>query len=284
MFLRRQSSSFLSSNSSRSDRRRRNNNSKTSESAAAAVVQGTQATAQAHLTLNQQHFAYPLAGFVTPVEYSLIYAMIAEPNIYPPHAIRRVIDEQDFSEFLLVNSNNNNNGGKNSPSTTTPEPTCSYAQLSALLSLAMQKWPPPPLSNDDSATTTAAANDTKSVPHMLSQALLRTVVRYATEHDLDRQAEITEFLTPAVQRTQQRLGKALQVKFLVPYLAGAALSVATGNPLPLYLCYTGGMVSYLRDQSVTAEKEHAIHLHQTASRTACVETASLLNEMPDEWS
>ena len=139
----------------------------------------------------------------------------------------------------------------------------------------MQKWPTP-LDDDP------AVQDTENVPHSLCQALLRTVVKYANQHDLDRQAEIAEFLQPAVERTRQRLGRAIHVKFILPYFAGAALSVATGNPLPLYLAYTGGMVSYLKDDAVTKEKEHALQAYRQSQRTANVETASLMDEMYEE--
>ena len=108
------------------------------------------------------------------------------------------------------------------------------------------------------------------------------LIKYANQHDLDRQAEITEFLQPAVERTRQRLGRAIHVKFLLPYFAGAALSVATGNPLPLYLAYTGGMVSYLKDDAVTKEKEHALKIHKQSQRAANVETASLMDEMEQD--
>ena len=259
--FRRQSSSSLS-NSSRGSRRRNK---------AVVVVQGTQATAQKHLESNQRLFKYPQEGFVSPIEYSLIYAMVNEPSIYPPDAIRQTINEQDFGEFLAVDESKT----LSSSSSSIHEQRCSYAQLSALLSLAMQKWPTP-LDDDP------AVQEEQNVPHVLCQALLRTVIQYANKHDLDRQAEIAEFLEPAVERTRQRLGRAIHLKFVLPYFAGAALSIATGNPLPLYLAYTGGMVSYLKDNAVAKEKEHALKVHRQSQRAANVETTSLMNEMEDD--
>lgn len=239
------------------------------------VVQGTQATAQKHRESNRKHFNYPEEGFVSPIEHSLVYAMVNEPSVYPPDAIRRAIDDQDFSEFLTVNDNVQDSSRSIASSLSINEERCSYAQLTALMSLSMQKWPAP-LDDDP------AVQDIQNVPHVLCQALLRTVVQYANKHDLDRQAEITEFLQPAVDRTRQRLGRAIHVKFILPYFAGAALSIATGNPLPLYLAYTGGMVSYLKDDAVTKEKEHALQVHKQSQRASNVETASLMDEMEQD--
>uniref|UniRef100_A0A7S3L8D8 Uncharacterized protein n=1 Tax=Amphora coffeiformis TaxID=265554 RepID=A0A7S3L8D8_9STRA len=253
--FRRQSSSNLSS-SSRGSRRR----------SAKQVVQGTQAAAEAHLESNKKYFQYPDVGFVSHIEHSLIYAMINEPSIYPSEVIRRAIEDQDFGEFLVAN---------NASSSQFPEKVCSYAQLSALLSLAMQKWPLPSPGDENKEQHVT----TNSVPQTLSQALLRTVVQYATEHGLDREHEIAEFLNPAVERTKQRLGRAIHMKFFLPYFAGAALSIATGNPLPLYLAYTGGMVSYLKDDAVAKEKEHVLKVHKVANRASNVETTSLMDEM-----
>ena len=221
--FRRQSSSSLNLSSRGS---RRSSWSRNSSSRDTGVVQGTQATAQKQLESNQKQFKYPEEGFVSPIEYSLIYAMVNEPSIYPADAIRQAIDEQDFGEFLVVNEKADNSSRSSLSSTN--EQRCSYAQLTALMSLSMQKWPTP--IDDD-----PVVQDSENVPHVLCQALLRTVVKYANQHDLDRQAEIAEFLQPAVERTRQRLGRAIHVKFILPYFAGAALSVATGNPLPLYL-------------------------------------------------
>lgn len=270
--FRRKSSSSLSLSSRGSDRGRSRNMTKQQTTA----VQGTQATAQRHLESNQKYFKYPKEGFVSPIEHSLIYTMVNEPSIYPPDAIQKVIDEQDFAEFLHVNDETANNSSKTTTTFTNNEQRCSYAQLSALLSLAMQKWPPPV---DDSDP---AVQGERNVPQNLCQALLRTVVQYADAHELDRPAEVAEFLDPAVERTRQRLGRAIHMKFVLPYFAGAALSIATGNPLPLYLAYTGGMVSYLKDDAVTKEKEHALRVHKQSQRAANVETASLMDEMEQD--
>ena len=200
--------------------------------------------------------------------------MVNEPSIYPKPAIRQAIEDQDFAEFLVVNELHS---AKSSSINSPEEPPCSYAQLSALMSLAMQKWPTPMDAGEDPAVQ----NTDPTVPQCLCQALLRTVVQYAAAHDLDRQAEIAEFLDPAVTRTRQRLGRALHVKFMLPYAAGAALSIATGNPLPLYLAYTGGMVSYLKDDAVTQEKEHALAVHKQSQRAANVES-SLTQQQENE--
>ena len=238
------------------------------------IVQGTQATAQKHLESNQKHFHYPEEGFVSPIEYSLIYAMVNEPSIYPANAIQEAINQQDFGEFLVVNGNV---CSSKASSLSINEQRCSYAQLTALMSLSMQKWPTPVEDDED-----PAVQDSENVPCVLCQALLRTVVQYANKHDLDRQAEINEFLQPVMERTQQRLGRAIHVKFVLPYFAGAALAIATGNPLPLYLAYFGGAASYLKDDAVTKEKEHAFQVRKQSRRVGNVETASLMDEMEQD--
>ena len=242
--------------------------------------------AESHKKSNAKYFNYPTTGFVSPVEHSLIYAMMKEPTIYPTAVIRQAIEEQDFDEFLFVNETPSSLSSL--PLSETAEPVCSYAQLSALLSLAMQKWPPSdddepqPQKNEEKNDNPAAAADT-SVPQVLCQALLRTVVNYAEQHNLDREHEVSEFLQPAVERTRQRLGRAIHTKFFLPYVAGAALSIATGNPLPLYLAYTGGMWSYLKDDAVTKEKQHALTVHKQSRRASSAETASLMDEMEDDF-
>ena len=117
---------------------------------------------------------------MTPIEHSLLYAMIEHPQNYPESVVRKEIEEEEFDVYLLVNedeatkrrnrwrnddngnqhdgggesdNNNNDNSGSNddannmqssSQTTTTStaeEPRVSYAQLSALLALSAEKNP-----------------------------------------------------------------------------------------------------------------------------------------------
>lgn len=220
---------------------------------------------------NKKYFKYPEEGFVSPIEHSLLYAMIMEPTIYPEDVIRQAIAEQDFGEFLTVKNTRRKSAA--TQSTEDEEDICSYAQLSALLSLAMQKWPP---SKDKQ-------NPQDNVPQFLCQALLRTVVNYAQGHDLDREHEVAEFLNPAVERTKQRLDSAANAKMNLPLYLGLGLSVATGNPLPMYLAYAAGTASFLKDDVVTKEGAHLEKVANQSRRTANVETASLMDEMGDEF-
>ena len=231
------------------------------------AVQGTQQTAQSHMESNRKHFKYPEEGFVTPIEHSLLYAMIMEPTIYPLDVIRQAIHEQDFDEFLIIK-----NTRRKSAAVEGEEEICSYAQLSALLSLAMQKWPP---SKDKE-------NPQDNVPQLLCQALLRTVIHYAQKHDLDREHEIAEFLNPAVERTKQRLDNAANAKMNLPFYLGIGLSLATANPLPMYLAYAAGTASFLKDDVVTKEGVHLEKVANQSRRSANVETASLMDEMEDD--
>jgi hypothetical protein len=67
-----------------------------SKSPNAAVCAGTEAEAKRNQEHNARTFRYPAAGFVTPIEYTLLHAMLAVPTVYP----ESVMFEQDFSEFI----------------------------------------------------------------------------------------------------------------------------------------------------------------------------------------
>ena len=245
--------------------------------------QRTQTQANEALAENARYFSYPPAGFVSPIEHSLLYSMIRESSIYPPEAIRQAIEEQDFTEFLQIRHDHSSNK-KNKDDDPYHESTqfCSYAQLSALLSLAMHKWPPHVEDNNTSSHSTEKqptnTEPESSIPQFLSRRLLRTIVEYATEHDLDRQHEIDEFLQPAIQRTRARMDQAANRKLNAPFYAGVALSIATANPLPMYLAYTAGTMSFLQDDSLK-EGANLQKVAERSQRTANVETASLMDEM-----
>jgi hypothetical protein len=97
-------------------------------------VVGTEAAAKNNLERNQKDFSYPETGFVTQVEYTLLYSMLDAPTIYPENVVKDAIRDEEFDQYLIVNPLRADE----------TEERHSYAQLSALLTLAAQKFPPPP--------------------------------------------------------------------------------------------------------------------------------------------
>ena len=63
---------------------------------------GTEAVALKNIKSNASTFSYPENGFSNPVEHSLLYAMLEEPDIYPASAVLEVIEDEDFSQYLYV--------------------------------------------------------------------------------------------------------------------------------------------------------------------------------------
>lgn len=134
---------------------------------------GTEANAIENMRKNAIHFNYPQDGFITPIEHSLLYAMIQYPERYPESVVKNEIEEEDFGDYLYANdkrkggpsrSSGNNNEGSNreqqnnsenseeeggeddedaaaSTSQSQEEAIVSYAQISALAALSAEKNP-----------------------------------------------------------------------------------------------------------------------------------------------
>ena len=62
---------------------------------------GTEANAIANMTRNAKQFSYPSEGFITPIEHSLLYAMIEFPKLYPESVVKSVIEEEEFDVYIL---------------------------------------------------------------------------------------------------------------------------------------------------------------------------------------
>jgi hypothetical protein len=213
---------------------------------------GTEAVAAASERINSKYFKYPESGFVSRIEYSLLYAMIRESGIFPTDTVIKVIDEEDFTNYFYV---------RPKPGTTTHEYQVSYAQLTALLALAGEEW--------------AHQSD---IPLLLCRRISQSVIRYADQHGLDRKTEIDDLLQPLHKYAMQREAK--QSAKMLPWLVPAVgATVVTGNPLPVYVAFMASNIfesaNIDKGASSTANTDRML---ESGERAANVERASLLEE------
>ena len=226
---------------------------------------GTEAVALENMKRNRKDFGYPSQGFVTPIEHSLLYAMISEPTLYPEKVVKDQIYEEDFTVYLV---------GKQ----VSKEPVVSYAQLSAILALSAEKWPPQPQQEQDDDDSQQAAPT--SVPQVLCKTLLQCVIRHAEQHSLDREAEVQELLAPVERLATKRDAKA-ELAAILPIYIGMGATLVTANPLPLWV---GAAVTNVMSSRVIAQEDERQNMSSIASQTnrmADIEKASLLDESED---
>eukprot|EP00578_Thalassiosira_sp_NH16_P018017 CAMPEP_0181109538 /NCGR_PEP_ID=MMETSP1071-20121207/18228_1 /TAXON_ID=35127 /ORGANISM="Thalassiosira sp., Strain NH16" /LENGTH=370 /DNA_ID=CAMNT_0023193237 /DNA_START=241 /DNA_END=1353 /DNA_ORIENTATION=+ len=308
-------------------RRRQQRRSKSSREGSAAV--GTEANAIQNITRNAKHFSYPAEGFETPIEHSLLYAMIEFPERYPESVVKSEIEDEEFEVYLYVNDEKRKVGGdvgdqrgggredgeeernegadegsdhatnettiaQSSSQPSNEEQRVSYAQLSALLALSAEKNPSkatpdqernasssgnnlPGGNSDNGSKNNIATNNNDAPPPSIGQALcrklLKTVTRYCDSHSLDRQTEVSEFLSPIERRCQIRNEKAA-LQQLLPAYAGYTLSLVTGNPLPLLI----GAVALTGPDKMADENNNVGKFRQHGGRVGDLETAGLLEE------
>jgi hypothetical protein len=246
----------------------RGRSSRSTAKVAATVVQGTEAVAAKSLKQNQNAFGYPTAGFVSRIEYSLLYSMISRPDVYPATVVLEAIGKEDFSEYLPVVQ----------PQQQQQQQVCSYAQLSGILALAAEKFPPP-LNETTLSNSEPSSGPTINVPKSLCQALLQCVIRHAQRHDLDRETEVADLLAP-LQRIAAQKGTSNALAVMLPMYAGfGATILAGGNPIPMWIGY-GVAVSQIGKQE--QELQVMRELASTTSRMANVETTSLLLEQQSD--
>jgi hypothetical protein len=245
---------------------------------------GTEAVALENIRRNSRDFGYPKPGFVHPIEHSLLYAMISEPTLYPENLIKEKIAEEDFTTYLQV---------KSEPVTRQQrdEPQISYAQLSAILCLSAEKWPPPQQqqqdddADDDGGDAQQQRQQQQSPPTGVSQILckklLQLVVRHASHHDLDREAEVQELLEPLQKLALKKDAKAELAVFLPIYI-GMGATMVTANPLPMWIgaSITNAMTFKVVERD--GERRNISSMEQETNRMAHVEKASLLDEMEDD--
>mmetsp|Transcript_27846 Transcript_27846/g.51255 ORF Transcript_27846/g.51255 Transcript_27846/m.51255 type:complete len:385 (-) Transcript_27846:368-1522(-) len=182
-------------------RQRRRNNARSSSNGGGVAV-GTEANAIQNMARNAKHFGYPTEGFITPIEHSLLYAMIEFPEQYPESVVKSVIEEEDFDEYLHVNDTKRKGGAtavsdyggsdtigeggqeeveegsdqaapigqhattanqSSAAHSSNEEERVSYAQLSALAALSAEKNPST-ATPDANNTSTARASSTNNNP------------------------------------------------------------------------------------------------------------------------
>jgi len=207
---------------------------------------GTQAFAMDHMIKNRRNFRYPEDGFITPIEHSLLYSMINTGlDIYPEKVVLQHIIEEDFSLYLNVKSK--------------IETEVSYAQLCSILALSIEKFPPK-----------YGRKEQHSISQKLCKNLLSCITKYAEEHDLDRQAEIKEFLDPVERHTEMRT-----TKYMLPFYVGYTASLVTLNPIPMLL---GLSVMAGRVDDVDKQRKNLKSVIEETNRRSDVERISLLDE------
>ena len=155
-------------------RRRNQQQGRQQHGQSSGVVVGTEANAVKQMTRNAKYFHYPKSGFETPIEHSLLYAMIQYPERYPESVVKGEIYDEDFEQYLYVKdekmttttlggggsgtgSGRRGRGGEERKEeegsdhavatidddidNNTDDRRVSYAQLSALLALSAEKNP-----------------------------------------------------------------------------------------------------------------------------------------------
>jgi len=221
---------------------------------------GTEAKAIANLEKNGKAFDYPSEGFVNKVEYSLLYNMIGEPTIYPEETVLTQISEEDFTEYMVINSRKNEEGER-----------ISYGQLSAILALASEKYPSRKTNN---GITTTKSTTNLSVAETLCKAVLKTVLEYVETQELDRELECKELMDPVERHFINRDNKH-QLRMNLPFYIGYTATILTLNPLPMLVGAT--MMCGAADQMST-ERRNIESISSDTHRRADTEKTGLLDE------
>ena len=167
-------------------------------------------------------------------------------DVYPEKVVLQHIDEEDFSIYLAVKAKK-------------IETEVSYAQLCAILALSIEKFPPQHRQQEQ-----------HSISQKLCKNLLSCITKYAEEHDLDRQAEIKEFLDPVERHTETRT-----TKYMLPFYVGYTASLVTLNPIPMLL---GLSVMAGRVDDVDKQRKNLKSVIEETNRRSDVERISLLDE------
>jgi hypothetical protein len=202
-FLNSWKNSSSSTGSNRNRHHDRGNNNSNHTSNRNNTIVGTEKIAYKALQRNTIAFQYPKLGFITKIEYSLLYTMMNHPEIYPKNVIYDMIQQEDYIQFIYVNEPPTTT----STTTTTSDNTtqndhsiCSYAQLSALLALAAEKWPPP---SSSSSFQHHEDNSNGSTPSRVQQQQQTTQRRNYNDDDDDEDDEYDEYHQRRRQRQEQ---------------------------------------------------------------------------------
>ncbi len=225
---------------------------------------GTEAVALKQMKKNARVFNYPKEGFETPIEYSLLYAMISQPTgMYPNEIIEKEIQDDDLYAYLLVNTFKEDE-----------EPPISYAQLSALLSRSAEKNSRESKDRKDRKQRNNDTNNQKNIPEILVKHVLKIVVQHAEKNGLDRESEVKELFEP-VEKYANLRGEREALKSIFPLYVGYAASLATGNPLPLIF---GFAVGNSMPDKMAGERQNVENFEKQSNRASNIEKASLLDE------
>mmetsp|Transcript_27242 Transcript_27242/g.60008 ORF Transcript_27242/g.60008 Transcript_27242/m.60008 type:complete len:242 (-) Transcript_27242:440-1165(-) len=219
---------------------------------------GTAAIANSQQQVNARTFNYPSTGFITRIEYSLLYAMIREPKIFPESAVLEAIEEENYSIYFYVRPER----GKNYS-----EYEISYAQLTAILALAAEEW-----------------NHNSEIPPVLCEKISQCVLRCASDQGLDRKTELDDLLQPLYKYAVKREAKqSLKImRWLVPALGA---SILAGNPFPAYAALVGANVVQSKEIAKGATSNaNTDRMMSSGERAANEEHASLLKEEHDDIS
>lgn len=231
-------------------------------------MQGTEKKALKQLERNRASFDYPKDGFEQKIEFSLIYATLSSPETYPNEVFQKMIDEEDFELYLH-----------------TVDGHVSYAQLSAVLAYAAethrstasrnysQEEEPSFEGTGDNNNNNNSQEDI-SIPQILCKKILKTVVRYAEEHDLDRETELDELLSPVRKVAAERAEKN-ELRSMIPFYLGYTAALVTGNPLPLLLGTVGMASTSARNED---EWKNMNTIIKETDRKADIERTGLLDE------
>lgn len=216
---------------------------------------GTEARATQCIETNAKIFKYPPQGFLARIEYSLLYNMILESDIYPAEAVIEQIEKEDLEQYFYA---------RPPPKTSVKELPISYAQMTALLVLAGEEWPPE-----------------SKVSQTMSEHVLRAVVFYADKNGLDRESETDDLMKPVmkyintrdIQRGARNIG---------PLYIGGAVSLATANPVPLWVSYLFANLSMIPNiEKLAKEQDSSINIGNmrvAAKRISNTERSGLLSE------
>lgn len=245
---------------------------------------GTEAAAVANLERNARLFAYPKDGFVCKIEYSLLYAMISEPKVFPEDVVLEELEKEDFEQYMEVGTKTTFSNGEDDGD---EDPIMSYAQLSAMLALSAEKNSHSSMAANDqhrnqstSSSTSAPGampdgTEVNAVAQKLCKTILNTVIRYAREHDLDRAAEIRELMDPVERYCSNRIETA-ELKSILPLYVGYTASILTGNPLPLLV---GTGLTVAGAEGTNEQRNTLSSIQNETKRKGDVEKASLLDEV-----
>ena len=280
-----------------------------------AVVVGTQALALQRMNENAKKFKYPSEGFVSPIEHSLLYAMICEPTIYPEPVVLAQIENEDFNSFLEIAQNED-------------KTRASYAQLSALLLKSAEKFPdvgrqdyleeqsqnqdPDYTSSsrnrnstrdyyDDDSDNEEYSSDRSRNQQQQQQQQTESQQQQESQTGGGQQQKIPQALCKAIlscvtkYADKHGLDRATEVKELLEPVEASLINQNSNSLLPIYVAYSVGLfipggiglgltLVSLSAMIAAADKatqnvEQVSKMNSQRHRVANLETAGLLDEM-----